>query len=368
MRVRTALAAAPLAALAALTSPCPAPARAAPPAAQVPPTPASDVGLAAAPVAVPSSPAPSRRLAAPPAAGTPPAPPADAAAHPEPSCGDRGMTAFPLRTRITGGPAAYEPGAPPRTWYVELTNTTLRPCRGIHPVVVLTDRSGRLVPAQVRMAFTAPPGVAERPVRPEHTDHREVVGVLDDATDPAFAGFTVPAGGTLRVPVRLAFAPGAGPDEVTATAAVVQRRGDDGDWVGTSPPYRFTLTGPAHPPETPPAHPSASPPETPPAHPPATPSAPPPPTPRRSPATPPPPGTPHPLTPPPSPPPATLPPTSPPTPTPAPYPLGQSPHPAESRELAGTGHRATPRLLPLAAGAAGCLAAGAAALALTRRR
>ncbi|MFJ9699778.1 hypothetical protein [Streptomyces fradiae] len=356
MRVRTALAAAPLAALAALTSPCPAPARAAPPAAQVPPTPA--------PVAVPSSPAPapSRRLAAPPAAGTPPAPPADAAAHPEPSCGDRGMTAFPLRTRITGGPAAYEPGAPPRTWYVELTNTTLRPCRGIHPVIVLTDRSGRLVPAQVRMAFTAPPGVAERPVRPEHTDHREVVGVLDDATDPAFAGFTVPAGGTLRVPVRLAFAPGAGPDEVTATAAVVQRRGDDGDWVGTSPPYRFTLTGPAHPSASPPAHPSASSPETPPAHPSATP------TPPRSPATPPPPGTPHPLTPPPSPPPATLPPTSPPTPTPAPYPPGQSPHPAESRELAGTGHRATPRLLPLAAGAAGCLAAGAAALALTRHR
>ncbi|WP_374983024.1 hypothetical protein [Streptomyces fradiae] len=244
------------------------------------------------------------------------------------------MTAFPLRTRITGGPAAYEPGAPPRTWYVELTNTTLRPCRGIHPVIVLTDRSGGLVPAQVRMAFTAPPGGAERPVRPEHTDHREVVGVLDDATDPAFAGFTVPAGGTLRVPVRLAFAPGAGPDEVTATAAVVQRRGDDGDWVGTSPPYRFTLTAPATPP--------ASRPGTVPPSPPAPP---------RSPA-----AQPE-IPPPPSPPPATPPP-----------PAGHSPAPAESRELAGTGHRATPRLLlPLAAGAAGCLTAGAAALALTRR-
>ncbi|MEU7564921.1 hypothetical protein AB0A99_02730 [Streptomyces fradiae] len=261
------------------------------------------------------------------------------------------MTVFPLRTRITGGPAAYEPGAPPRTWYVELTNTTLRPCRGIHPVIVLTDRSGGLVPAQVRMAFTAPPGRAERPVRPEHTDHREVVAVLDDATDPAFAGFTVPAGGTLRVPVRLAFAPGAGPDEVTATAAVVQRRGDDGDWVGTSPPYRFTLTAPAHPPASPPAHPPASTPARPPA---TRPDTPPPldtrPTSR------------------PSPPPATVTETPPQSPSPSPPPPGRSPHPAESRELAGTGHRVASRLLPLAAGAAGCLAAGAAALALTRHR
>ncbi|MFD3353821.1 hypothetical protein [Streptomyces fradiae] len=246
------------------------------------------------------------------------------------------MTVFPLRTRITGGPAAYEPGASPRTWYVELTNTTLRPCRGIHPVIVLTDRSGGLVPAQVRMAFTAPPGRAERPVRPEHTDHREVVAVLDDATDPAFAGFTVPAGGTLRVPVRLAFAPGAGPDEVTATAAVVQRRGDDGDWVGTSPPYRFTLTAPAHPPASTPARPPATRPDTPPPLDTRPTSRP-------------------------SPPPATVTETPPQSPSP-------SPLPAESRELAGTGHRVTSRLLPLAAGAAGCLAAGAAALALTRHR
>ncbi|MFJ8692914.1 hypothetical protein [Streptomyces roseolilacinus] len=208
----------------------------------------------------------------------------------EPSCGDRAAAVFPLRTRITGGPAAYEPGAAPRTWYVELTNTTRQPCRNIHPVIVLTDASGRLVPAGVRMGFSTAAGGDPRPVRVEHTDRREVVGVLDDDTDRAFAGFTVPPSGTVRVPVHLAFAAGAHPDEMTAAAAVVQRRGDDGDWVGTSAPYRFTLTGP---------RPSRT---------------------------------------------------------------------ASPEELAGTGRRAAPLLLPLAAAAATCLALGAGAVVLARRR
>lgn len=175
-----------------------------------------------------------------------------AVASREPNCGDPEAAVFPLRTRITGGPAAYEPGAAPRTWHVELTNTTRRPCHNIHPVIVLTDASGRLTPAGVRMAFSTAAGGGPRPVRVEHTDHREIVGVLDDDTDRAFAGFTVPPSGTVRVPVHLAFAAGAHPDEVTATAAVVQRRGDDGDWVGTSPPYRFALTGPEPPRTAPP--------------------------------------------------------------------------------------------------------------------
>ncbi|MCP9958866.1 hypothetical protein [Streptomyces sudanensis] len=164
-----------------------------------------------------------------------------AADNREPSCGDRRAAAFPLRARITGGPAAYEPGAAPRTWYVELVNTTRQPCRNIHPVIVLTDTAGDLAPASVRMAFSTAPGGPPRTVRAEHTDHREIVGVLDDDADRAFTGFTVPPSGTVRVPVHLAFTADARPDEVTATAAVVQRRGDDGDWVGTSPPYRFTL-------------------------------------------------------------------------------------------------------------------------------
>ncbi|MCP9961108.1 hypothetical protein LUX05_06485 [Streptomyces somaliensis] len=95
------------------------------------------------------------------------------------------------------------------------------------------------------MAFSTAPGGPSRAVRAEHTDHREVVGVLDDDTDRAFGGFTVPPSGTVRVPVHLAFAPGTRPDAMTATAAVVERRGGDGDWVGASPPYRFTLTATA---------------------------------------------------------------------------------------------------------------------------
>ncbi|WP_010470631.1 hypothetical protein [Streptomyces somaliensis] len=171
----------------------------------------------------------------------------------EPSCGDRRAAVFPLRARITGGPAAYEPGAAPRTWYVELVNSTRQPCRNIYPVIVLTDTAGDLSPASVRMAFSTAAGGLPRTVRAEHTDHREIVGVLDDDADRAFAGFTVPPSGTVRVPVHLAFTADARPDEVTATAAVVQRRGDDGDWVGTSPPYRFALTEAAPAPASAPA-------------------------------------------------------------------------------------------------------------------
>ncbi|MEU3447428.1 hypothetical protein AB0H29_09380 [Streptomyces thermolilacinus] len=286
-----------------------------------------------------AAPPPASVLAAPPAPHTP-APAEVAVASREPSCGDPGAADFPLRTRVTGGPAAYVPGAAPRTWYVELANTTRRTCRNIHPVIVLADRSGALAPEAVRMAFSTAPGAPARPVRMEHTDHRELVGVLDDDTDRAFAGFTVPPSGTVRVPVHLAFTRAAGPDRVTATAAVVQRRGDDGDWVGTSAPYAFTVTAPTGPSATPgPARPSEPADTGPPVSPdrstgpdgtagPAAPSG----TPSASPAPPRPPG------------------------------------PAPSHELAGTGHRPASRLVPVAAAAALCLALGAAAVVLTRRR
>ncbi|MFJ3158799.1 hypothetical protein [Streptomyces kanasensis] len=166
----------------------------------------------------------------------------------EPSCGDTAARDFPLRTRIVSGPAAYHPGAAPSTWYVDLTNTTRHPCRNIHPVIVVADTSGTLTPAQVRLGFSTAPGGRPRPVRVEHTDHDEIVAVLDDDTDRAFAGFAVPPGGTVRVPVHLAFAADARLDELTAHAAVVQRRGDDGDWVGASPSYRFALVAPERPP------------------------------------------------------------------------------------------------------------------------
>ncbi|MCS0634629.1 hypothetical protein NX801_02940 [Streptomyces sp. LP05-1] len=176
----------------------------------------------------------------------------------EPACGDVAATTFPIGTRITGGPDSYQPGGGFRTWRVELTNTTAQPCRNIHPVVVLTDRDRSLRPAQIQLEFqplaegsrpedsrtegdrTEGPGTESsrsRPVTFEQTDRNELVGVLDDG----LPGFTVPAHGTVTVPVRLAFTSDARPDEVTAAAAIVQRRGRDGDWVGESDAYRFVL-------------------------------------------------------------------------------------------------------------------------------
>ncbi|WP_149184740.1 hypothetical protein [Streptomyces sp. TRM49041] len=228
----------------------------------------------------------------------------------EPTCGDTKAAAFPIRTRIKGGPATYRPGAAPQVWHVELTNTTAQPCRNIHPVIVLTDRAGTLTPAQVRLNFSTTAGAGHRPVRIEHTDQNELVGVLDDDTDNAFAGFTVPARGTVPVPVSLGFTAAARPDEVTARAAIVQRRGDDGDWVGESAAYRFALAVPDVPP---------------------TPN-------------------PTPLTPTPTP------------PTPPPTPPGIFPE-----ELASTGRRAAANIVPLTAAAGASLAVGAAALLLTRR-
>ncbi|WP_079171041.1 MULTISPECIES: hypothetical protein [unclassified Streptomyces] len=164
----------------------------------------------------------------------------------EPRCGDGAAApGFPLRTRIRGAPAEYRAGGGFQGWDVELTNTTSQPCRNIHPVLVLTDRSGALRPGEVRLEFADPstPG-GRRPVLLEETDAREVVGVLDGGPAAAGGGFTVPAGGTVRVPVRLAFTAGAHPDEITVHAAIVQRRGDDGDWVGESGAYRLTLLAP----------------------------------------------------------------------------------------------------------------------------
>ncbi|MEU9980122.1 hypothetical protein [Streptomyces sp. NPDC050856] len=154
----------------------------------------------------------------------------------EPTCGDPAARAFPLRTGIHGGPPLYRPGGGFQSWNVELTNTTAQPCRNIHPVIVLTDRDQDLAPPQVQLEFRAE-GAGHRPVAVETTEEKELVGVLDDG----FPGFTVPARATVTVPVRLAFTSDTRPDDVIVKAAVVQRRGDDGDWVGESAGYRFTV-------------------------------------------------------------------------------------------------------------------------------
>ncbi|MFE6283221.1 hypothetical protein [Streptomyces sp. NPDC057877] len=173
--------------------------------------------------------------------------PAQAAA---PHCAPADGRDFPITTRIRGGPEAYQAGGGHGTWSIDLTNTTARPCTGIHPVVVLVDERRQLRAEQPRLEFYDGTRPRPRPVRFEETDQDELVGAFDDG----FPGFTVQPGRTVTVKVRLGLTSDAVPNEVTANASVVHRRADDGDWVGQSNDYRFSvLTGRA---------PSATPPPT----------------------------------------------------------------------------------------------------------
>ncbi|MFI5762648.1 hypothetical protein ACIA8F_17090 [Streptomyces sp. NPDC051563] len=163
----------------------------------------------------------------------------------EASCGDGKSAQFPIGARIRGGPAVFRTGGQAQTWYLDLTNTTTTRCTAIHPVVVFTDPAHALRPAHFRMEFdatgAAAPGHA-LPVSLERTDRDEIVAVFDGGD--AFSGFTVGPGGSVTVPVRLAFAADAPRGEVVADAALVQRKGDDGDWIGEAGGYRFEVQGP----------------------------------------------------------------------------------------------------------------------------
>ncbi|WP_405853744.1 hypothetical protein OG361_14795 [Streptomyces sp. NBC_00090] len=183
-----------------------------------------------------------------PQAPAPPAPavPASALAVPAPdppvpSCGTASDAGFPIGTRIHGGPDEYPAGGAVQGWKLDLTNTTDASCTGIHPVLVLADRGRSLRPGQIRLEFYDEGSDRWRPVVFEATEEAESVGVFAD-----FGGFAVPAGRTVTVPVRLAFREDTAPDEVVVNAAVVQRRGADGDWIGASGDYRLTV-GPAEP-------------------------------------------------------------------------------------------------------------------------
>ncbi|MFE1950139.1 hypothetical protein ACFW9D_06655 [Streptomyces sp. NPDC059524] len=142
---------------------------------------------------------------------------------------------FPITTRIDAGPDTYLPGADPRTWSITLTNRTLTRCTALHPVLVLVDDSRKLRPTGIRLEFRD--GTRWHPVAFEHTDQDENVGVIGADT----GGFSVEPGETVTVPVRLAFSEDARPDHVVADAALVQRRDDDGDWVGESGHYPFDI-------------------------------------------------------------------------------------------------------------------------------
>ncbi|MFH8972878.1 hypothetical protein [Streptomyces sp. NPDC017890] len=156
---------------------------------------------------------------------------------PLPACTAPDDHTFPLTTRIHGGPAGYEAGGGYGTWYLDLTNTTSRTCEGIHPVVVLVDERRTLEPSQPRLEFYD--GARPHPVGFETTDRDELIGAFGEGK--GFPGFTVGPGRTLTVKVRLALTSDAAPGEVTANAAVVQRRGGDGEWIGQSNDYRFRI-------------------------------------------------------------------------------------------------------------------------------
>ncbi|MFJ9560497.1 hypothetical protein ACIRQQ_10695 [Streptomyces fuscichromogenes] len=185
-----------------------------------------------------------------------PASPATAApAVAEASCAGADEQGFPLTTRLHDGPSSYEPGGGYGTWYLDLTNITRRTCTDIHPVVVLVDDKRVLQPSQTELEFYD--GPATRPVPLTRTDESELVGVFDGAD---FPGFTVAPGATVSVKVRLAVTSDAVRNGVTVDAAVVQRQGADGKWVGESNDYRFGIAGepPPLPPSVAPAVPSGS--------------------------------------------------------------------------------------------------------------
>ncbi|MEV5259041.1 peptidase [Streptomyces anulatus] len=214
--------------------------------------------------------------------------PASLAADRQPVCGDPDAKDFPIETRIQDAPDRYASGGGYGTWFLDLTNTTDTTCRALHPVLVLADRDRRLTSDQIQLEFSEPgrPGIEHR-VTWESTDRDEQIGVFGgekgdrrdqrekeesgeggeagtstgagtgagtgtgtDGSGDGFLGFTVPAGATVSVRVRMAFTSDTDPGPVTAHAAVVQRRHqdkakgggrEDGEWVGESEDYAFVI-------------------------------------------------------------------------------------------------------------------------------
>ncbi|MFJ7197430.1 MULTISPECIES: hypothetical protein [unclassified Streptomyces] len=184
---------------------------------------------------------------------TPLSSPGSTAADQPPACGDPAAKDFPISTRIHGGPDTYASGGGYGTWYLDLTNTTTESCRAVHPVLVLIDEDHKLTSDQIQLKFSeqARPGTEHR-VTWETTDQDEHIGVFGGEDGDSFGGFTVPAGRTITVQVRMAFTSDTSPGRITVNAAIVQRQHvaggtagkagrDDGAWVGESDEYPFTV-------------------------------------------------------------------------------------------------------------------------------
>ncbi|MFF4230207.1 hypothetical protein [Streptomyces sp. NPDC001820] len=183
---------------------------------------------------------PTDKPAGPSAAATRPAPPGKRPAD-QPTCGKAPDRDFPIDTRIHGGPPTHHAGGGFETWSVDLANTTGEACQNIHPVIIITGHDPGLTPARITLEFYDDKAALWRPVALETTAEGEVVGVLDD--DGRFPGFAVPARKSVTAKVRFRLAADAPPNQVTVNAAVVQRQGDDGDWVGESGDYSFAVLG-----------------------------------------------------------------------------------------------------------------------------
>lgn len=109
-------------------------------------------------------------------------------ASPRPTCAAPDTRAFPIKTRIHGGPDAYDVGGDFRTWYIDLTNTTAHTCGNIHPIVVLVDSKRTLRPEQARLEFyegsARIPSSSRRATR-TRTSGRSTTGSRGSRSDPA---------------------------------------------------------------------------------------------------------------------------------------------------------------------------------------
>ncbi|WP_405808138.1 hypothetical protein OG729_24825 [Streptomyces sp. NBC_00210] len=191
----------------------------------------------------PAAPAPTLHAAA--TRSTAPTPIPSPPRERQPVCGQAASSDFPIDTRIHGGPTVHRPGGGYEEWSVDLANTTDQICRNIYPVIVFTGRDPGLTPPRVTLEFYDTQGDRWRPATLETTAEDELVGVLDDSGGERrggrFPGFVVPARAAVTVTVRLALAADTPPNQVTVNAAIVQRHGDDGDWIGESGDYRFAV-------------------------------------------------------------------------------------------------------------------------------
>ncbi|MFK4222925.1 hypothetical protein [Streptomyces sp. NPDC019890] len=197
----------------------------------------------AAPAAGPAAPGPAPNAAATRSTSPTPIPPPPR--ERQPVCGQAASSDFPINTRIHGGPTVHRPGGGYEEWSVDLANTTDQICRNIYPVIVFTGRDPGLTPPRVTLEFHDRQADRWRPATLETTAEDELVGVLDDSGGERrggrFPGFVVPARASVTVTVRLALAADTPPNQVTVNAAIVQRHGDDGDWIGESGDYRFAV-------------------------------------------------------------------------------------------------------------------------------